>query len=274
MGKKIAALMTVFNRRDTTLRCLECLYKNTGADFSLDTYLVDDGSTDGTTEAVRANYPQVRIIMGDGNLYWNRGMLRSWQEAVKDNPDFYLWLNDDTFLYPNAIKSLLCACEQGGGECIISGSTRLPEKDVVTYGGFLNKRKLTPNGKLQKIDMFNGNCILIPQMVSDMIGLLDSYFHHSKGDWEYGIRALKHGIPLYIAPTYVGICERHDNIIPRCYSSKYNLRERIHYLYQPLGDNPRETLYYARKCLPFGLIRGVIYIILSYYRVFNPQKEI
>ena len=35
---------------------------------------VDDGSTDGTAEAVARSFPETTILTGDGSLFWNRGM--------------------------------------------------------------------------------------------------------------------------------------------------------------------------------------------------------
>jgi len=94
---KIAALITCHNRRAQTLACLEALYQNAlSQDYSLHVILVDDGSTDGTGEAVRELYPSVEIIRGDGNLYWNKGMYRAFGHAMETGFDAYLWLNDDT----------------------------------------------------------------------------------------------------------------------------------------------------------------------------------
>lgn len=36
-------------------------------------------------------------------------MYTAWQEAAKKDYDFYLWLNDDTFVYPNMLSTLLQA---------------------------------------------------------------------------------------------------------------------------------------------------------------------
>ena len=73
--KHIAVLMTVYNRREKTLKCLRNLFnQRIPTDFSLDVYLTNDGCKDGTPEALRSEFPQVRIIEGDGSLFWNRGM--------------------------------------------------------------------------------------------------------------------------------------------------------------------------------------------------------
>lgn len=82
--KSIAVLLTVHNRKEKTLRCLQNLFKQEiPADYLIDVYLTDDGCTDGTPEAIRAQYPQVHIIKGNGNLFWNRGMYTAWEAATK-----------------------------------------------------------------------------------------------------------------------------------------------------------------------------------------------
>ena len=73
--KTIAALITCFNRKEKTILCLTNLFKQPLLNnFELDVFLTDDGCTDGTAEAVGKMFPQVHIIKGDGNLFWNRGM--------------------------------------------------------------------------------------------------------------------------------------------------------------------------------------------------------
>ncbi|MCB0846867.1 MAG: glycosyltransferase, partial [Bacteroidetes bacterium] len=61
---QIAVAMTCHNRRPKTVNCLERLYAQEGINenFSLDIFLVDDGSTDGTAQEVEKQFPQVNII--------------------------------------------------------------------------------------------------------------------------------------------------------------------------------------------------------------------
>ena len=83
---KIAILMTCHNRRETTLRCLEslALEKRVGVgQWKIDVFLVDDGSTDGTDEAVKATFPKVNVIRGTGNLYWAKGMELAWKTCLQ-----------------------------------------------------------------------------------------------------------------------------------------------------------------------------------------------
>lgn len=101
MKRSIAVLLTVFNRREKTLHALQNLFaQQLPADVALEVFLVNDGCTDGTPEAIAQQFPQVQIITSPGNLYWNRGMHLAWETAAQTKEyDFYLWLNDDTFMY-------------------------------------------------------------------------------------------------------------------------------------------------------------------------------
>lgn len=154
MNKRIAVLLTVFNRRETTLACLESLFSGSVPEgYSIEVYLTDDGCTDGTADAVRERFPDVRIVAGDGSLYWNRGMIAAWNEAAKSDPEFYLWLNDDTTLLSDAIGNLIRTAEKNPG-CIIVGTCHASDNpDRITYGGRDTDMRLidpTDNGKTSR----------------------------------------------------------------------------------------------------------------------------
>ena len=89
---RAAILITCFNRKDKTLSCLKSVYAQAEVkDLSLTIYLVDDGSSDGTSNAVSSAYPEVNVLFGDGNLYWNGGMNLAWRTAIKECFDYYIW---------------------------------------------------------------------------------------------------------------------------------------------------------------------------------------
>jgi GT2 family glycosyltransferase len=129
---RFAVLLTVHNRRETTLRCLERLFaQELSAGTTFTAFLVDDGCTDGTPEAIRERFPQVTLIPGDGSLFWNQGMRLAWKTAAADADwDAYLWLNDDTMLLPGALTTMLETLDiqerETGKRGIVVGSCREP----------------------------------------------------------------------------------------------------------------------------------------------------
>lgn len=78
---KIAVLLTCFNRKNKTLACLKSLF---GIIPNCHVYLVDDKSTDGTSEAIKQNFPQVKIIKGDGNLFGAEECIQLGKKLLKD----------------------------------------------------------------------------------------------------------------------------------------------------------------------------------------------
>ena len=265
----IAVLMTVHNRKDITLECLNKFFSCDKLNLNIDFFIVDDGSTDGTADAINVNYPEVFILKGTGNLFWNRGMHYCWTQALNEKYDFYLWLNDDTLLFPYALTDLINTYQNNYKKCIVVGSICSPSNlSRVTYGGRIGNRIISPDNLNSKIQTFNGNLVLIPKEVVNTIGIIDPYFRHSFGDIEYGMRATKHKINIYITHRFVGTCERHDFTM-KCFNSKYKLVDRFKHFYSPLGLNPHEFFYLNRKYQ--GLFTAIKTYISTHIRVILPQ---
>jgi GT2 family glycosyltransferase len=216
----IAVLLTCYNRRDKTLPCLQALYQQSlTTGIALKPYLVDDASTDGTAEAVEQEYPEVHLIRGTGSLFWNGGMRLAFAAAQVEDPDFYLWLNDDTVLYPHALKTLLDVftqlASQGQDKAIVVGSTLDPETNIPSYGGLkqtywwhpvkFHHIHSDPNQPLL-CDTLHGNCVLVPRAVATKVGNFSPEYTHNLGDYDYGLRARRKGCSVWMAPGYLATC--------------------------------------------------------------------
>jgi GT2 family glycosyltransferase len=269
--ERIAVLMTCHNRRDKTLACLDALTKQTSIDgIRMQVYLIDDGCTDGTVEAVQEKYPQVRVLHGNGNLYWCGGMRMAFAEAMKDDYDYYLWLNDDVILFENALCVLLKTSEQmrelDGKGGIIVGSCRDLETGEHTYGGYDSSEILiTPGERPSPCYLINGNIVLIPRNVSKVVGNISPEFVHYGGDNDYGLRAIKAGFKLWVAPGYQGLCAANKHELWA--DPKVSLHQRWRYLHGPKGQPPYEVYIFAR------LHKGFLWpmdLVKLYLRVLFP----
>ncbi len=278
-SKKLAVLMTCYNRRDTTLVCLQALYKQ---NTIFDVYLVDDGSSDGTCDAVRANYPAVKILKGTGDLFWVGGMRLAFAEALKENYDYYLWLNDDTIVDPNALSKLFAThndlIEKGFPNSIIVGSTRDAITGKPTYGGavrskhwYSNKYEfLQPSQEIQECDTMYGNCVLIPRSVAQKVGNLDPAFIHSLGDLDYGLRARKLGCSVWVAPGFIGTCSK-NSVQGSWVDTNLPIGDRLRKALQPKGFPIRAWTVFARRHSgPFWFL----YWFLPYLRAVIGYKNL
>lgn len=268
--KKIAVILTVYNRRETTLEGLRSIYRITKSfnkNYSFTIYMTNDGCTDGTEKAVAMEFPDVIIINGDGNLFWAGGMNKAWEIAnQQDKYDYYIWFNDDAKLFDNAFDLLFDPINRFGSRIIVSGAFK-DRLGNVSYGG-RNKRKkiIVPNGTNQPVYFMNGNLTLISSAVVQEIGFLDLQFLHLGGDWDYGLRAQKKGIKVVLTCDYVGTTDRHDK---DAFSG--SLKERLIKLYS-IKHNPFVSWKFYRR--HFGVYRASFEFLKRHITTIFPSNNV
>lgn len=261
MNKRIAVLLTCFNRKEKTLQCLNSLESLLLPDnVELTTFLVDDGSKDGTSQAVREQHPSVRILCGDGSLFWAGGMRLAWQTARNEAAfNFYFLINDDTVLYPDSLSELLkadfFAHSAYGKSGVYVGSTIDPLSGDHSYGGEklirsgdYSARKIIPDGTYQICDFANANILLVSAAVVDKQGIFDTRYVHSIADYDYAMQANRNGFPVLLLPRYAGECV-YDHTVPE-EEPVVPLKQRIKRLFGVKGYAFREFLYFIRKFFP------------------------
>ena len=257
--RRLCVLMASHNRKQLTLRCLESLFSQEPRDaFAIKAILVDDGSTDGTTIAVKSRFPEVQVLVGDGSLFWNRAMHMACEEALRSQCEMVLWLNDDVALYPNALRKLFDAHHALGGEAvagpIIVGALQDPSTLLLSYSGWRSRNgwnpadcvKCEPSDVPVQCDTLNGNCVLMSRGALEIIGNLDKRFHHSMGDFDFGFRSRRAGCQIWIAPGFVGECRINegvglwtDRLLP--------WTDRLRKLLGPKGLPPAEWLVFTSR---------------------------
>ena len=216
MSAKIAVLMTCFNRRETTLVALGRLVSQAN-DLQLDIVLVDDASTDGTAEAVRSEFPQVKVVQTSGDYYWAASMALAESEASKLHNELVLWLNDDVVLDDDALARMMQVHERHPA-AIVVGAVRERGTGEVSYGGRRrvgrHPQKMVKIGSAKsvvEVGAFNGNCVLIPAVASRTVGPIDGNFSHAYADDDYSLRAFAAGVKMVQVPGTVGTCALNVN---------------------------------------------------------------
>ena len=281
--KNIAILMTVFNRVEKTLLCLKTLFEADRQNvIEFKVFLTDDGSTDNTSEIIKKNFPNqnIEILKGNGQLFWNGGMINSWKAAISEgNFDGYLWLNNDSVVYSNLWKELLAADlyskEKFDQEGIYVGSTYNKEKTELSYGGFnfvnkwtLKDKFLIPDGTFQVCEAAHGNITYVSQNVVNKEGFFCDKYVHSGGDHDYSYLAHKHGFPVFVLREYVGECENDHEGGGFADFMKMSFKDRLKYLKSPLGFNLQNTLLFNSRCFPY---RYPFVWITGYGKAFFPK---
>ena len=282
---RIAVLMTCHNRREMTLSCLAALR---GQIFFRpdDLFLVDDGSTDGTGEAVKGILPEANVIPGDGSLFWNGGMRLAWSTAIGSATkfDYFLWLNDDVLLEPDAVPRLVETARSAARRdeaVIVAGTTIEEATGTPTYGAHrasdrsrpLRLRLVQPGLTPQPVDTVSGNIVLVSRSAADILGMLDSRYVHIYGDLDYGLRARDASIPVILGAGTFGTCAANstaggslDESLGRIrrLRIKFAERRRVH---------TRDWAKFARRFSGLGWF-SFLYSVSPYARILmRPRKR-
>lgn len=306
----IATIITCFNRKEKTLRCLKSLFLaidkyNAGKEENMQinncVFLTDDGCTDGTADAIMTAYKErnIDIIRGTGKCYWAGGMRLAWREALntENNWDFFLLLNDDTYVYESCFETLLethqysLSCYNRAG--IYSGITcDTADSNQTTYGGYVwtnyllgHDRLLTPTGTPQPCDKANCNIMLVDASVTKEIGIFWEGYQHSCADYDYSMTARRHKIPVLVTSRPCGECE-YDHLSEKGIKQKImgmTFAQRKEYFSNPLHSS-KDVLSLNRRNTPLRYPLGVVgrffnlycpklYYLLSDLRSFNKNSH-
>ena len=273
--KYVAVLMTVYNRKNVTikgLRLLDNAINQLGNKYCFDIFMTDDGSTDGTSISVSEEFPNVHIIYGDGDLYWSGGMRKAWQAAIDSGVkyDYYLWYNDDIELYESALVTMVETVKSFGNDTIVCGAFR-DKNNQISYGGKDQKGHFISPGSNDLVYYLNGNLVLIPNDIFQFLGNIDEKYIHGLGDFDYGLRAIESNKNVKMSCSFVGACERHDTDYFKYLDRNISLINRIKILYD-YKHNPGIKFYFDKK--HFGFFKALNrYILVHIYTLFPTLKH-
>lgn len=273
----VAVLMTVHSRKTATLTCLDRFFQQADTlrgegKYEFPVFMVDDGSTDGTAEAVRERYPQVEIIKGDGTLFWNQGMRRAWDEAESRlKPDFFLWVNDDTTLLEGKLAVLMETSEFFRHKAIVVG-TCTDKNDNLSYGGRTRSGKIIAPDEAIPLPCytFNGNLVLVPRSVYRILGNLDQVYRHTFGDYDYGVRAYRKDVPRVVAPGVLANCNRNPGV-EKWRDASVPLRDRLRYLESPKGRPFKEQFRFDLR--DKGIFWAIGHGVSVFFKMLFPVRR-
>ena len=211
----VYAICGVHNNIKHTKKLLPCLLKQ---DFSnIKIIIIDDGSTDGTIFYIKKNYPKVKVIKGDGNLWWTGSIALGIEQVKKtaQEGDFVLIINNDCIFDKTLISTLVTESKQYNGAIVGSLALDIDKRDAVWDGGIkINWKKAAVYGKPIKniteiparktmdkdIDTLTTKGTLYPVEVFNKIGNFDKiHLPHYLSDYEFACRAKRAGFTLILS---------------------------------------------------------------------------
>jgi len=211
----IHVLTPVHNRCAVTEKFLDDLYSQE-LDENLRIVIVDDGSTDGTSEMllrrVESLPPLVTmsVVKGDGSWWWARSMAAAidvCREFLEDG-DIVVFMNDDISVPPNTLAALAAACRQLSAIIVASVRDEKDPSQLLDRGALLDPSTLTveplPNERsphrFTSLAVASGRSTAYPAAVFEE-GLNVDYrrLPHHLADFEFSVRASRRGKPILLA---------------------------------------------------------------------------
>lgn len=273
----VGIVAPVHNRKEITLQCLKSLSRINKTGLTIQTFIVDDGSTDGTGDAIREQFPDVEVITGSGDLWFTEGTNIGVRAALRLDPKYILLINDDEVFDEDLVRYLVETAEKN--EHSVVGPLLLlwdaPHKVFQTApvwdtwgGGWKHWQKQTVwsvPSRPWKVDLIVGNCVLIPAEAIREVGLMDSSRYPNFGDAEYTRRMQKRGWQLLIDPRARVFCQ--PNMLPP--RIRYlGIRKIVNALFFDLGNiyNLRRRFYATLDGAPSRL-QGVMAYFVFFCRL-------
>jgi GT2 family glycosyltransferase len=259
---KIAVLLTSFNRKEKTKRCLRLLENQIGLEgMEVHIYLTDDNSPDGTGQSVKEDFPNTKVDFGNGQLFWAGGMRNSWNLALESGVDYdyFFLLNDDTYMFEDTLQSMIQSnvkqFKNFNNPNITIGTTIDESTQKITYGGYrlyskfrLNHFLVNNPEKEEACDLGCANLMLVPKSIVDAVGILGENYIHGVADFDYTMKAKNAGFNVFVAPGILGNCTFDHG--KNWKSQKTSLKERITYLYSPKGLAYKEFMFFIKRFFP------------------------
>ncbi|RKY03939.1 MAG: hypothetical protein DRP55_00205 [Spirochaetes bacterium] len=207
---KVSIAIPIHNRIGYTIKCLDSLKKVEYPYYTI--IIIDDGSTDGSWKTISTRYPYVRLLKGDGTLWWAGATNLGIKYAIEKGTDFILTLNNDVIVHEKFLSELVKCALENPDSLIGSKIMFLNEPErVFSAGGIINwhKRGLYMRcgkdcdqfAKRCEVDWLTGMSVLIPKKVFNIIGYYDDKnFPQYTADAEFSMRAKKNGFRLIYEP--------------------------------------------------------------------------
>jgi GT2 family glycosyltransferase len=181
---------------------------------------VDNNSTDGSVEAIKDDFPQVKIIANERN----RGFTEANNQAIPHCTGRYIYcLNPDTLVLEGAVDILVDFMDQHPDAGAVGSNLLNPDMSLqptcrafITPGWMILKhffpRRLFPrlagqwfpeysaHNRIREVDWVIGASIMVRRETVQQIGLKDEryFIFHEETDWCFQIK--KSGSKVYFVP--------------------------------------------------------------------------
>jgi GT2 family glycosyltransferase len=207
------AIVLSWNGREDTLNCLESLTLVEHPDLVI--VCVDNGSTDGTQQAVRERFPQVVLIEAGANLGYSGGNNLGLRYALEHGARWLMLVNNDATVAPDVIAGFERAARRHPRAGMLAGKVYFSDRPQTIWFAGQRVRELIgysgrprgygrPDGPryedVCRTDRAVGALMAVSREAIDAAGLLDEDLFAYVEDVDWALRVRGTGLEVVFAP--------------------------------------------------------------------------
>ncbi|QDP85543.1 glycosyltransferase family 2 protein [Chryseobacterium sp. SNU WT5] len=260
ISKKIYLIIVTYNAMKWAERCFSSLRRSS---FPVEVIVVDNGSTDGTQELIKTQFPEVQLIQSAENLGFGKANNLGIEIAYKNGADFFYLMNQDAWIYENSIQNLLDVYQNYPKKAEIGilspmhldGSEKKLDIFLDKYISQNFESRIISDFYLNSIKPFyeisfiNAAHWFIPKETIEKVGGFNPYFFHYGEDNEYVNRLTFHGRKIILCPKSKVVHDGKQELGKVDYKKFQNLKietKIINPSYQNSLENELKELYLSR----------------------------
>ncbi|HTD40551.1 MAG TPA: glycosyltransferase family 2 protein [Mucilaginibacter sp.] len=199
-----------------------CLHDVLLSDITLNLVLIDNGSTDGTKEFIKNNYPELDLIETSENLGFGKANNIGLKKALNSGADYAFLLNQDGYVEKDAIRKLIefqinhseygvLSPRQMNGDG--SANDKKFEDIVLSKKCIINSFE-DSGTTIHNVYFVMAAFWLISAECLRKVGLFDPIFYHYGEDGDYLSRVRYHGFKIGVVMNSIGYHDRQSRVVP------------------------------------------------------------
>lgn len=192
----VSIIYASYNRKNDLLNALRDIQHQTYQ--NLEIIVVDNGSTDGTAEAIKTQYPSLHLIELEENLGCPSGRNVGMRVA---SGEFIATLDDDAELEPTAIEKAVNLLKKHPDVAIVTGKVINTESNQAEYWQFNSDPAYMD--KYFFTYYFGELCSLLRKSALDQVGLYPDNFFRQSENRDLGNRILDAGYKILYFPDFL-----------------------------------------------------------------------
>lgn len=242
-----------WNRADLTLACLDALQELAYGPYVV--IAVDNGSTDGSEELIRAKFPELTFLQAGENLGYAGGNNLGIKAALEARADWIWILNNDTRPNRRSLSELVSAAREAGAAAVISRQLPITgdgdETIAFTIRGKLYGRVACGGCAVgfHVADVVTGPSLLLRADVLGEVGLFDERYFHYYEEVDLVERIRRAGWPVGLACRSVVRHLGGGTLARNPQSHYYEVRNLLLYRRKLHGAGPLRTALSVGRAL-------------------------